>query len=98
MRFSKGGYQILDLTGIVPGTPAVFKGAYKACQSGKPVLVKGVPNIAPFYATAVYVSSVVGYTVSSVSYTSSGGPQVITAAIAPNDTVTASAVVLEVAT
>ena len=98
MRFSKGGYQVLDLTGIVPGTPGVFKGAYKACGSGKPIFVKGVPNQSPFYVTATFINATVGYSIAAISYTSSGGPLVITAVIAPNDTVRASVVGLEVAT
>ena len=49
MSFFKGGYQILDLTGVTE-SPITVAGAYAKCLSGKPILVKGLSGIeAPQY-------------------------------------------------
>lgn len=50
MKFYKGGYQILDLTGVSE-TPDTFKGAYKKVLSDKPILVKVASGFKPFFAS-----------------------------------------------
>lgn len=44
MSFSKGGYQILDLTGVSE-VASVVKGAYSKALSGKPVIIKNLLGV-----------------------------------------------------
>lgn len=53
MSFSKGGYQIFDLTGVSGASATTIAGSYAKCSSGKPIFVKGLLFFAPQFASAV---------------------------------------------
>ena len=84
MRFTKGGYQLLDLSGLTPGSSKTIPGAFKKCKSGKPILCKGIATYEPFFASAREASG--SYVVTNVSY-QSGKLVLLVATIGSNDSV-----------